>query len=202
MEIGNWYWLFHQTILFYGTAADQNITMITLYHGLSHKVCFTNFRPSFACPISTTTSFDVAQQLGNIGGVIMQIQPMKSSPDRWMDVTWISCFKEGEILFCRAHYLEIIDVRFVDEFIGFTVHHSHKTILSAIRLFDNIFINNCSYNSQLLDDPQTQNMLMKLLKYETFLDEIADVIDSEKYKLLDSEEYDSDAIFYDSKDLD
>eukprot|EP01084_Bolivina_argentea_P200372 342646_1 len=117
-----------------------------------------------------------------------------------MSVQWISSHpEECEYIFCFAEQLQVTDIRFNDGYLT-RVCDPHTNIASALRLFANILNKACSYNSKLLHG-NIQNLLIDLLKYETFMDEVHDLYDIDN-SFIDSEEYETDALCEDLTDLD
>eukprot|EP01084_Bolivina_argentea_P181920 314145_1 len=188
-EIGNWYWLFCQTVYIYGI---NPVSSSIFYHGLDIKLLFPSFKPAFACPISTTNEFSVAQRFG-IEGIILKLKPTVLSRDTCFSVSWISAHPdEHEYIFCSARSLTICDIRYVDN--ECDLRYIHEYDLNAMRLFDCIMNKNCSYDDNLLNK-KTQQLLIRYLKYATFMDEIGTFNIENRFKQLNdymcNEEYDS-----------
>eukprot|EP01084_Bolivina_argentea_P260821 440588_1 len=160
-EIGNWYWLFSQTIYLYG---NQTKPSDKFYHGLSVKLLFASFTPSFECPISTTIEISVAQQFAS-NGIVLLLKPSISSHDKYLSVRWLSAHpNEWECLFASASHLSIYDIRFNSY--NVTLWNSFEQHLSAMRLFDFIVNKKCSYSA---DNNINNNLSQQLLlQYLTF----------------------------------
>eukprot|EP01084_Bolivina_argentea_P260822 440589_1 len=162
-EIGNWYWLFSQTIYLYGTnTTDKN--KFKVYHGINVKLLFPSFTPSFDCPISTTTQFEVAQGFAS-NGIILELKPSNSSHDKYLSVYWLSAYPhEYEYLFASASHLSICNIRFNSY--KFDITYSFEDHLNAMRLFDFIVNKKCSYSA---DNNINNNLSQQLLlQYLTF----------------------------------
>eukprot|EP01084_Bolivina_argentea_P256470 431823_1 len=205
-QIGIWYQLFYQTIYFFGSMTKKSETF---YHGLSIKLLFTSFNPSFNCPISTTTQLLVAARFA-ANGVILELKPDIASNNWYLDVSMFSNFpSEHERLFAFANDLYIADIRFMEN--ELEMRHTNKIHLNALRLMDYIFKSNTVYNPNVLKQ-NSQKLLIKYLnKYVNEknsignIDTILDDIKMYNYQnlltslnnIIDEEQYDTESILND-----
>ena len=134
MEIGNWYKLLKECVLFYGTMATSSDTF---YTGLNTRLLFGSFTPSFNCPISTSISWDIANQFADGKGVILELRGIEGSKgDPYFNVQWLSCYPdEKERLFFSASRLEIVDINTYE---GYIVVYNTQ-YLRAFRLWSSLF---------------------------------------------------------------
>ena len=77
-----------------------------VYHGLNKKLFFQKFTAYFNQPISTTTSYSVAQQFSTGVGIILSLKSGSESGTnsskipKYLSVSWLSDFpNEDELLF-------------------------------------------------------------------------------------------------------
>eukprot|EP01084_Bolivina_argentea_P309118 534651_1 len=197
-EIAWWYCLLYEAVLFYGTNVTTNDVF---YYGLSVKLLFEQITPVFGCPFSTTLSFDISLRFG-LDGVILELKPLHSSQDRYLNVEWISAFpKEKERLFCQAHGLYIHDIRFKEK--GECVRESstsNQVDISALRLFDYIVNKNLEAPAELFNK-QNQAKLSKYFHNQTKIlkmDAVQEFVNTNGLctlsELFTAEDYDSECI--------
>eukprot|EP01084_Bolivina_argentea_P090467 163018_1 len=99
----------YESVQFYGNSLKS--TLSTVYHGLSIKMCFEEFKTYFNSPISTTTSRKAARLFTkNNNGIVLSLKcGIKESNDiskipKYLSVSWISDFPgEEEQLFYGSH---------------------------------------------------------------------------------------------------
>eukprot|EP01083_Nonionella_stella_P232356 819790_1 len=196
-EIGWWYKIFVEAVLFYGTDVDPEKD--TFYHGLSAQLLFTSFSPAFKCPISTTVDPNIAAKFAG-NGIILKLKPIDSSHDRYFNVEWLSQYpREKERLFCFAHSLCIDDIRFTESSLRCFNDQNHLPI-AGMRLFDGIFNKRCAYHHSLL----MRNVQLYLLHYLRNFEPTMDVIKAfneenglmKLNELFNNEEYDSESILF------
>eukprot|EP01084_Bolivina_argentea_P003991 7563_1 len=96
----------YEAVEFFGTSMPPGLKV---YHGLNKVMCFDQFAAYFNHPISTTTSFKVAQEFADSKGIILTLQSGTQDFDdprkipKYLSVTWLSCFQnEDEKLFYGA----------------------------------------------------------------------------------------------------
>eukprot|EP01084_Bolivina_argentea_P194236 333234_1 len=159
-NIGHWYQIFYQTIMFYGQkVAPKEIFL----HGLSCKLYFSSFNPLFNCPISTTIDVKVARRFATNKGILLILIPNINAIDRYIDVSWCSAYpEEKERLFCFTQTMFIVDIRWNDDSKNIFWSDNHTHYLKGMRLFDFIIFKNCCYPKELLSN-KTQQMLIWLL---------------------------------------
>lgn len=84
-EIGHWYRLLNEVVIFYGTdCAPTDV----FYTGLSIKLSFTTFAPDWCSPFSTTVDETVAFTFCDDSGIILKLKPSIGSKDSYFDVEW------------------------------------------------------------------------------------------------------------------
>ena len=112
-EIANWYRLLMEATVFYGTNVQETDVFFT---GMSVPLVFNTYNPEFWCPISTTTSYQIAHNFSKGRGLILKMKPVRGASDYYFDVEWFSQFpSEKERLFGEASTLQIADLSY---FIG------------------------------------------------------------------------------------
>eukprot|EP01083_Nonionella_stella_P080927 222622_1 len=200
-EIGWWYKIFYEAVLFYGTELDPQKD--TFYHGLSVQLLFTSFSPEFKCPISTTVDPNIAREFAE-NGIVLKLKPMDSSHDRYFNVEWLSQYpREKERLFCSTNNLFIYDIQFTEGTLR-TLNDRNHLAIAGMRLFDYIFNKRCAYHYTLLN-AQPQRYLMHYLHN---LEQTMDVIKAfneqnglmKLNELFEKEEYDSESIQFELED--
>eukprot|EP01083_Nonionella_stella_P069118 184085_1 len=94
-----------ESIEFFGKEMDRKLKV---YHGLSTVMRFQKFTAFFNQPLSTTTTFQTANQFSQGRGVILQlksgakVEQMRRA--KYLSVSWLSCFpNEDEKLFYGSH---------------------------------------------------------------------------------------------------
>ena len=179
MEIGNWYKLLKECILFYGTVATSNDIF---YTGLNQKLSFGTFTPSFRCPFSTSVEWDVANQFADGKGVILELKGLKSSDgDSYFDVEWLSCYPhEQERLFFSASQLEIVDIHTYD---GVDIVYNKK-YMRAFRLWSSLW--NGYFVHQMLANTKhndTQDTLINLIRCYMENNSIGNIIGQTKERI-------------------
>ena len=73
-EIANWYKLLQQAVKFFG--AEMKTTDI-LFTGMSVPLVFGTFNPLIECPISTTTSYQIAHNFTQKKGIILKYEAIE-----------------------------------------------------------------------------------------------------------------------------
>ena len=94
IEIGNWYKLLYESILFYGN--DTKLSD-TFYTGLNVKLLFDSFNPRFVCPFSTTVQWEIANTFSQDTGIILNLKPIiEGISDKYFDVSWLSDYPQED----------------------------------------------------------------------------------------------------------
>ena len=158
-EIYHWYRLLFQLCYFYGNMCQRGDVF---YTGLNIRLNFNTFNPTFYAPISTSTSYLIAEKFADAQGLIIQLQPTVSCRDKFFDCELFSDFPdEKEKLFFIAQQLEIIDI---DYYNSLNVHTSIKWI-PCFKLFNGIFNGNYVFlTSKRKEIGKWQRNLLKLIK--------------------------------------
>lgn len=197
-KIGWWYNYLCQSVLFYGSLSNSKTD--TFYHGLSTKLLFPHFNPTFRAPISTTTDIEIARRFATEDGLILVLEPSPNSDDRYLDVSWLSCYpKEEERLFFIASDLRIHDLRYDDPTDGLRLGNENYRHIKPMRLLGEIFLQKSYYTPNLLK-PSIQKTLIKYIKEVTNsrLENILEWNDDQGFDHLNEflldEEYDTDCI--------
>lgn len=195
-KIGWWYIYLCQAVLFYGSECNSKTDIF--YHGLSVKLLFPNFNPTFRAPISTTTAIQVAQRFATHKGILIVLKPTPNSEDRYFDTTWLSNFpQEQERLFFVASQLDVQDILYIGD--GLTLNNSNANYILPMKLFGEIFFQKCHYSPYLLKT-ETQKSLIELIKQITrlIMDNVYEWNDGKTFNLLNeflqNEEYDTDCL--------
>ena len=157
-EIAIWYKLLIESIYFYGEQASKTDVF---YAGMSVPLIFDTFKPEFACPISTTTAFQIAHNFSKGKGIILKMTPSAESFDHYFDVEWFSNFpQEKERLFAEATDLKILDVQY---FMGRNILTTAKYV-NAFELFSSLFNGHYIFTSKNAKKiKKQQRMLVKLI---------------------------------------
>eukprot|EP01084_Bolivina_argentea_P020850 38730_1 len=131
-EISNWYKIFYETIRIFGTQCKPGNVF---YHGLNRRLVFDSFTPEFQCPISATTSIQVASSFAGYNGIMLCLEATQSTNDVYFDVEWLSNYpNERERLFAQTIGLHIVNL--YDQSLD---GQSNKAILKSFALFEQIF---------------------------------------------------------------
>ena len=132
-EISNWYKLLMEAVLFYGEKVKKRDVFFT---GINIRLLFNTFSPRFYCPVSTTTSWTIANNFSKGKGLILKLSPAAGSFDKYFDVSWFSNFpQEKEKLFVIIQFLEIMDLQY---FHGSTPIENIKYI-GSFKLLSSLF---------------------------------------------------------------
>eukprot|EP01084_Bolivina_argentea_P135574 238875_1 len=103
LELYNYSRSLFESVQFFGQPMDSKMKV---YHGLNVILYFSKFTETFKQPISTTTTFKVAQQFSNGIGIILELKSgvnkftdLSRAP-KYISVSWMSSFpSEDEKLF-------------------------------------------------------------------------------------------------------
>ena len=157
-EISNWYKLLYESTHFFGDKASKKVVY---YTGMNIPLQFKSFRPTFCCPISTTTQWSVAHGFSKGKGIILKLQAMDNSWDHCFDVEWFSNFPhEKEKLFGKLDKMEIKDIQY---FRGRNLYKSHQFI-KAFRLWSSLFDGYYIFKiSNIKEIKRTQLLLSRLI---------------------------------------
>ena len=158
-EIYHWYRLLFQLCTFYGQSTKGGDIF---YTGLNIRLTFKTFNPEFYAPISTSTSYFIAEKFADNKGLILQLTPTISSKDSFFDCQLFSDFPdEKENLFFIAHYLEIMDI----DYYNFSDVYSSINWIPSFKLFSCIFNGNYVFiTSKQKELEKSQKQLLKLIK--------------------------------------
>lgn len=106
-EIANWCRLLKECVMFWGETMRSNQEV---YSGMNTRLMFHSLYQRFECPLSTTTSKDVANLFTESGSGIRLSLKRASPLTRYIDVAPFSCHRnEKEFLFMGST-LKIVDI--------------------------------------------------------------------------------------------
>ena len=157
-EIANWCRLMRECIMFWGKTMKKKDVF---YCGLTARLLLNSEHHRFECPLSTTKSFDVAQQFTDgFTGTILMLK-RGNGKTRYFDCSRISAFPNEEERLFMGSTLKIKGILIYDGDTKKWEHLKPKGFVSALAMFEAI------YNGHFIDgNDATRTLLLSLLQAE------------------------------------
>ena len=157
-EIAIWCRLMREYIMFWGKTMTKKQVF---YCGLSARLVLSSTHQRFECPLSTTGSFDVAQQFSDdLTGAILMLK-RANAKTRCLDVSAISGFSNEDERLFMGSTLKIKGISVYDANAGKWEALKPKGFVSALAMFEQI------YNGHFIGgNAATRSLLLSLLRRE------------------------------------
>merc|ERR1712172_142565 len=95
--------------MFYGDTMAQNEVV---YSGMNARLMFRSLKQRFECPLSTTSSKQIATEFANNGGDGVVLVLRRANPKtKYLDVARFSAFKREKERLFMGSTLKIVDIK-------------------------------------------------------------------------------------------
>ena len=134
-----WFRLMMETLIFYGSNFVHSDK--TIYHGLTQKFFFDQFKAKFHIPTSTTTDKSVAKNFAHSTGIIISFNGLESNGviNPYFDTKSISAYPdENEYLFFMAE-LNISDIHIGTSKFSMAPLSLYQSIINGEIIMDKIY---------------------------------------------------------------
>eukprot|EP01084_Bolivina_argentea_P189352 325640_1 len=147
---------------------NDYISKITLYHGLDRLFDTKGLVRQYYGPLSTTAEETVASTYAGDGGMILQIDKEYNNRNmNAIDVGWISCYGESEVLLLNPHVMIQKSHVFLKD-IDMKTEYLKSAILLALMEDPNAFTTLCSF----FDSEWIKSCLENVVKDKEFMDRV------------------------------
>jgi len=160
-EIGHWYKLMREVVMFYG---EQSSIQQTFYLHLDGHLLFSSFTPKIEAPTIYSSSLAVARVIVADGGAIIEYGQHSTLRTPYLDVSYCAPFPHRQSkLFAYSSVMEVRDIFVQNQFGKIT---SNRNYVHSILLFQRMI--NGQYFEYLLDQQGStyRRLLMQLMDNE------------------------------------